>query len=176
MKKNPDAAMRRKEKRQAKNQKQIKAMAIICIIAAVIVAAIAVIWAITGVRAVMNRDLTAKEMHKLFESDKNIPSENDPMIGSWYFYHNDTIIGKYVLDANGKMAVYDWSEQGYNIKSLADYRVRPKAGKLYVKPDGGAKVVVYDYTIEPVKDREDVYIMRWTYDNQTWTLVKIVME
>lgn len=177
MKKNPDAALRRDEKIQKKHQKQAKIMTVICIVVAALVAALAVWWLITGIRnSIKNKPLPPGEMQALFESNEHIPAEDSPIIGSWYFYYDDTIVGKYQFNSDGKLLVFDWTEQGYNIKSLTDYRVRENAKKLYVKPDGENKIVEYDYTLEPLKDKENVYMMRWTYEDQTWTLIKIVEE
>lgn len=176
MKKNLNAATRRDEKIKNKHDKQARIMTVICIVVAVLVAALAVWWLVSGIRGSIKDELPQSEMQELFESNENIPPENDPIIGSWYFYYDDTIVGKYQFNPDGKLLVFDWSEQGYNIKSLTDYRVRKDAKKLYVKPDGSGLIVEYDYTLELVEEKDNVYMMSWTYDNQTWRLVKIVEQ
>ncbi len=170
MKKNVDAALRRKEKMEQRGKKQAKVLLILGIVMAVVVVIFTAVWAYLGIRTLQTRDLSAKEARALFDSNEALPDKDDTIIGEWYFYNDDRIVGKYVFDETGKLEVYDWGEEAYTLRSSASYRVRERAGALYVKPDEGGSVVTYDYKIEY---GDSLYYMSWTHNQRKWMLVKL---
>ena len=183
MKKNVNAAMRRKEKWENKQKKQTKILSILGIVALVLVVIALALWAIFSINQWRNRTLSEKEMKQLFESVDALPEEDDSLVGTWYYFTSDgdKIHSKYVFSADGKLEVYALDEtvtdrEEYVLASSAEYRVRESSGSLYVwaKDDENAKdnnrVVVYDYKI---KKAEGCYILTWEHEGIVWNMMRV---
>lgn len=182
MKKNMDAALRRKEKMENKEARQKKIMMILGFIMAGVVVACLVGWAVFGFSRMMARKeeqkakLSADEMLELFSDEKALPNKDSLMLGTWYFYQDGDIMSKYLFHANGTMEVYERMGDDFDLTSSTEYRVREAAGKLYVLPEGSSMVVEYAYTIEEDETDEGLYSMSWIYEDKMWRLVKLVKE
>lgn len=182
MKKNIDAAMRKKEKWENKQKKQAKILTVLGIAAIAVVAVALVLWAIFSIHQWNTRRLSDMEMKELFEDSDALPKEGDPLVGTWFYFTADgeKIHSKYVFTADGKLEVHMLDDtipeqELYILMSSADYRIRKSTSELYVwaKDDEDAKdrdsVIVYDYKIEKI---EGAYMMTWEYDGTVWRMVR----
>ena len=182
MKKNMDAALRRKEKWENKQKKQTKILTVLGISAAVLVVIALVAWAVFSIDLWQNRKLSQKQMKAFFETTDAIPKEGDPLLGTWFYFVGDKIDSKYIFSADGKLEVLKLDEsipefEDYMPISLADYRVRESAGEIFVwaKDDENAKnqdlVVTYKYKVEK---KNDTYVLTWEYEYGTvWKMIRV---
>ncbi|MBE6673070.1 MAG: hypothetical protein E7599_06080 [Ruminococcaceae bacterium] len=183
MKKNVDAALRRKEKWERKQKKQTKVLTVLGIAALVLVAVTAIAWALYSAYLWKTADISLAEQKALFESTEAIPKKGDPLLGTWFYFTPDgeKIDSKYIFDESGKLEVLKLDDsipefEDYMRISIADYRVRKSAGKIYVwaKNDENAKdkdrVVTYGYKVEK---KGDAYVLTWEYENGTvWKMIR----
>ena len=186
MKKNIDAAMRKKEKWENKQKRQAKILTVLGIVAALVVLAALLVWAGISIHQWRTRALNEAEIKQFFETTDAIPSEKDPMIGTWFYFTADgeKIHSKYIFTTDGKLEVHKLDDsipedEVYMLVSSADYRVRESTGELYVwdKDAEAAKdvnqVVTYDYQIEKI---EGGYIMTWEYEGAVWKMLRGIHE
>ena len=182
MKKNLDAAMRRKEKWENKQKKQAKVLTVLGIIALAAVLVITLLWALYSMDLWKNREYTEAEKKALFEDTKALPEEDDPLVGTWFFFESDgsKIHSKYVFTKDGFLEVYfldnsSKEQESYVLGSLAEYRVRPDASELYVwaKDDENSKdkgsVVTYTYNVEK---KGSAYLFTWKHGADTWNMIR----
>ena len=173
MKKNLDAAVRRKEKLQEKQAKQTKYMKIVGIVTLVLVIAFCIGWAVYGIHRGMTRELSGKEVQALFAEGKNLPDADDPLVGTWYFYQNNALRTKYVITADGEMKVYSYEDGKAVPQSIGNYRLRKHTNEMYVHPQGDSKFICYTYDI---LKGDVLYYMDLSCAGKTWRLVKLLNE
>lgn len=184
MSRNMDAAMRRKEKWENKQKRQEKILIRLGILAAVVVLLVAVFWVFFSMDLWEKRALSEKEKKALFENTDALPAEDDPLVGTWFFFTADgeKIHSKYIFSAEGKLEVLQLDEsvpemEAYMPVSLVDYRVRESKGEIYVwaKDDENAKdkeaIITYKYEIEK---KDGAYILTWEYaDGTVWKMLRV---
>ena len=173
MKKNLEAAARRQEKIQAKQSKQAKVLKILGIVTLVLVAVFAIVWAVRGIESGRTRDLSLKEVQALFVQGENLPKEEDPLLGTWYFYQEGELRTKYIITADGDMDVYSYEDGKASIQAAGNYRLRKHTNEMYVHPKGDSKFICYTYDIF---SDENLYYMDLSCAGKTWRLVKLASE
>ena len=173
MKKNLDAAAKRKEKILQKEKKQSKAMKIVGIVTLVLVVIFCIGWGIYGIRNGLTRDLSGKEVQAMFENEEVNLKEDNPLVGTWYFFQNNAPRTKYIITVNGKMLVYAYEDSKAIPQSTGDFRLRKHTNEMYVHPQGDSKFICYTYDIFT---DDNLYYMDLSCAGQTWRLVKLLEE
>ena len=166
----------RNNKKENKKKRQAKIMMILGIIMAVVTVGLTAAWLGYNIHTTRTRALTDAEMRALFETNDGIPEKDDTMIGTWFYYAQNVLTSKYVLDENGVMSVYMLENGEFVLYQTAEYRVRESAKEIYVHMEGQSSVIPYSYEINKDPDGEALYMMTWTHEDTAWVMVKLAKE
>ena len=104
------------------------------IVTLVLVVIFCIGWGIYGIRNGLTRDLSGKEVQAMFENEEVNLKEDNPLVGTWYFFQNNAPRTKYIITVNGKMLVYAYEDSKAIPQSTGDFRLRKHTNEMYVHP------------------------------------------